>query len=347
VSIKPSAAGEIRTLLAALASGDEIRRETAIARLSIIGPRAVDRMLAAYTSADRDTRIAILRTFEAIGDPRAVSVARQALDEGGDLAVAAANTLRVLLDSPTESTSAKALDALVATALSPAAERRVRVAAFDALRDLPAEIRERVEAAAAGAPDRTILPPAPAGRGVVSAPDALWQDAIEGRLVDDPTALRGVVDARGPSAPLGVLQRLVDALRTRERETSNAQRRAAWRALRGAVHQALGLRGSTIALYDLRETLEETGEPLPASFIGALHAVGDSSCLEPVAAAHAATTGNDEPAKRWRVQLENAFKAIVAREKITRKSAVMKRLEKKWPASGDVLLPRTAPRKKR
>jgi hypothetical protein len=347
MSIKPSAASEIRTLLAALASGDEIRRETAIARLAIIGSRAVDRMLAAYRSQDRDTRIAILRTLEAIGDPRAAGVAREALEEGGDLAVAGANTLRVLLDSPDDSTSTGALDALVATALSAAAERRVRVAAFEALRDMPSEIRDRVEAALADAADQTVRPSTPEGSGVASAPDALWQDAIEGRLVDDPAALREVIDARGRSAPLGVLQRLVDALRTQERETSPAQRRAAWRALRGAVHQALGLRGSTIALYDLRETLEEAFEPLPASFIGALHAVGDRSCLEPIAAAHAGTTRNGEPAERWRAQLASAFKAIAARERITRKSAVMKRIEKKWPASVDALLPPSAAQKTR
>ena len=347
MSIKPSAAAEIRTLLAALASEDEIRRETAIARLSIIGPRAVDRLLAAYASAERETRIAILRTLEAIGDARAVRVAREALDGGGDLAVAAANTLRVLLDSPTGRTSTEALDALVATALSPAAERRVRVAAFDALADMPEEIRQRVEAALADAPDRTMRPAAAEDSGIASPHDALWQDAIEGRLTDDPAALREVIDARGSSAPLGVLQGLVDALRTRERETQKAQRKNAWRAVRGAVHQAIGLRGSPIALYDLRETLEEAREPLPTTFIAALHAVGDSSCLEPVAAAHAAAGRNGEPSDRWRVQLENAFKTIAAREKITRKSAVMKRLEKKWPASAHALLPPAAARKTR
>ena len=347
MSIKPSAASEIRTLIAALASGEEIRRETAIARLSIIGPRAVDRMLAAYPSGDRDTRIAILRTLEAIGDPRAVGVARQALEEGGDLAVAGANTLRVLLDSPTDRTSTGALDALVAAAVSPVAERRVRVAAFEALRDMPSEIRDRVQAALADAADRTIRPSTAGGSGVASAPDALWQDAVEGRLVDDPAALREVIDARGPSAPLGVLQRIVDALRTQERGTSNPHRRAAWQALRGAIHQALGLRGSTIALYDLRETLEEAREPLPSSFIGALHAVGDTSCLDAIAAAHAGTPRSGEAADRWRAQLEAAFKAIAGREKITRKSAVMKRIEKKWPASVDVLLPAGAARKVR
>jgi hypothetical protein len=346
MSIKPSAATEVRTLLAALASGDDIKRETAIARLAIIGSRAVDRMLATYASADRDTRIALLRALEAIGDPRGLTVARDALGEGGDVGVAAAGTLRSLLDSPAETASTEALDRLVETALSSSAERRVRVAAFDALRDMPADIRQRVEAALSEDPDDTLRPAATEAGRLRSAQDALWQDAIDGRLSDDPNGLREVVAARAPAAPLSVLQRLVDAVRTQERDADSPVRMSAWRGVRGAIHQVLGFRGSTIALYDLRETLEGAGAPLPASFIGALHAVGDTACLEPIAAAHAAA-GVGESGDRWRMQLENAFKTIAAREKITRKSAVMKRLEKRWPGSADVLLPPPAARKTR
>ena len=346
MSIKPSAGTEIRTLVAALASGDEIKRETAIARLAIIGSRAVDRMLATYAAADRDTRIAILRVLEGTGDPRGLGVARRALADGGDIAVAAVNTLRSLLDSSADTASTEALDALVETALSTAAERRVRVAAFDALHDMPADIRQRVEEALSEDPHGTLRPAATGTGSVASAQEALWQDAIEGRLSDDPDGLRDVVASRAAGATLGVLQRLVDALRTRERDADSPLRMSAWRGVRGAVHQVLGFRGSTIALYDLRETLEETDEALPASFVGALHAVGDSACLESIAAAHAAA-GSGEAGDRWRMQLENAFRTIAAREKITRRSALMKRLEKRWPASADVLLPPPTARKTR
>lgn len=344
MSIKPSAAAEIRGLLAAIASGDEVRRETAIARLAIIGPRAVDRMLATYASADRGTRTAILRALESISDPRAARVARQALEEGGDLAVAAAGALRALLDSPADTTAADALDALVATALSTTADRRVRVAAFDALRDMPEEIRARVGAALDAERDAGQGPAPGAGAGT-SPDDALWTDALDGRLPDDPSALRDLISARGSSAPLIALQRLVEALRAREQKSEPPSRHA-WRALRGAVHQALALRGSPIALYDLRETLGETKEPLPSSFIAALHAVGDGSCLEPIASAYAAADAAD-PAGRWRAQLDTAFKAIVARQKISRRSAVIKRLEKKWPAAADALLTRPVPTRSR
>jgi hypothetical protein len=79
------------------------------------------------------------------------------------------------------------------------------------------------------------------------------------------------------------------------------------------LHQALAFRGSRVAVYDLRETLAEAKEPLPASFLAALHVVGDKSCLKPVAAAHHRTA--DE---HWRAQLAAAYRAIAKRERVRR-----------------------------
>jgi hypothetical protein len=53
--------------------------------------------------------------------------------------------------------------------------------------------------------------------------------------------------------------------------------------------------------------------------------VGDVSCLEPIAGAHARAKN-----AWWRDHLANAFRAIAAREKVTRRHAVMKKIEKKW-----------------
>jgi len=61
--------------------------------------------------------------------------------------------------------------------------------------------------------------------------------------------------------------------------------------------------------------------------MAALHVVGDESCLEPIATAWSATTDAG-----WRHQLEAAFAAIVKREKLTRRSAVLKRISARWPA---------------
>ena len=80
MAIKASAAVEIRTLVEALAGDDDVRREAAIARLGIIGPRAVDRLIESYTSSsNRRTHAAILRALEGIGDVRSAPLARTAL----------------------------------------------------------------------------------------------------------------------------------------------------------------------------------------------------------------------------------------------------------------------------
>ena len=130
--IKASASAEIRTLVEALDADDEVQREAAIARLGIIGARAVDRLTDAYANtARRATRLAILRALEGIGDHRSAPLARQALGEGGDVAVAATGILRrpSVLDELDGRRGA--LDTLVATTLDrqprpPAPAGRVR-----------------------------------------------------------------------------------------------------------------------------------------------------------------------------------------------------------------------------
>jgi hypothetical protein len=327
--IKASAAGEIRQLISSLGSDDDVRREAAIARLAVIGRRAVDRLIAAYDSTgDRATRIAVLRALEPAGDGRMVPMARKALSEGGDLAVAAAEALRGLLDSPDGPTGAKALDALVAAALDPAAERRVRLAAVEALQGMPKGVRARVAAALQADPDPALKARANDLPRDAAAADAVWQDALEGHLPDSPAVLREAAQTRAQSAALSVIQKLIEAVREHEESVRADARRAEWQALRGALHQSLALRGSRVAVYDLRETLAAAREPVPVSFLAALHVVGDQSCLEPLAAAYSRTGPGDA---HWRHQLAAAFRAISAREKVTRRHAAMKRILSKWP----------------
>lgn len=334
--IKASSAGEIRQLIVALSGDDEVRREAAIGRLAVIGPRAVDRLIAAYKeTTERDTQIAVLRALEPLGDRRTVAVARTAIGEGGDLAVAAANALRALLDSPHGPSATDALDVLVAAALDPGTERRVRLAAFEALQDVPGGVRERVGAALreeadadddSGLKARAVEVPREA-----AAAEAVWQDALEGRLPDGAGVLRDGAQGRAPAAALSALQKLIDTIRAREGSVKGTKR-AEWRALRGAMHQALALRGSRIAVYDLRESVEEAREPLPASFLAALHVVGDQSCLEPLAAAWSRTED-----ARWKHQIATAFRTISRREKVTRRHATVKRIASRWPDAAGVL----------
>jgi hypothetical protein len=328
--IKRSPSSEIGRLTAALDSKHDVTREAAIARLAVIGRRAVERLSAIYTdpSTPRGKRIAILRVLEAAGDARGVRVALGALAEGGDVAVAAAATLRGLLNVVDAATSSQALDALIALAMDGGAEKRVRVAAFNALSDMPDDIRSQVAAALVK----------PGG----DPAEAVLQDAIDQRLPDDPAILREALRTRAASAALSSLHKLIDAARRREADAVEADR-TEWLALRGALHQALALRGSTVALYDLRETLAVTAGRLPSGFVAALGTIGDRSCLEPLAAAISRAAADDS----WRHQLTTAFAAIAQRERMTWSSAVMKRIAARWPQAVAVsTTSRTTPRRK-
>jgi hypothetical protein len=194
---------------------------------------------------------------------------------------------------------------------------------------MPEGVRARVAEALASDPDPRVKSRAAELPRDAAAAESVWQDALEGRLPDDPAILREAAQTHAQSAAFSALQKMIDAIRAREGSAPGSIR-AGWRPLRGALHQALALRGSRVAVYDLRETLEETQGPLPTSFLAALHVVGDASCLEPIATAHASATSDE----RWRVQLAAAFKAIATREKITKRHAIMRRILTRHPALG-------------
>ncbi len=323
--IKASASSEIRLLVEALSGADDVRRDAAAARLSVIGARAVEQLLAAYARAQSpQVRATILLVLEPIGDPRSLEPARIALRKESEVAIAAAQVLRGLLDAPEPGVASGALDALVTLALDSKAPLAVRRAAYDTLRDLPEDVRAGVAGVLGPDADWEATDAAP--ESPKQAVKSAWTAALDGRLPERAAVLREAVQSRAATAPLTSLQKLVDTLRARERV--DAAQAGDWGALRGSVHHALALRGSRVALYDLKESLSEARTPLPVSFLSAVHTVGDSSCLEPLAQAYAHAA---EPEEWWRQQLASAFRAVMAREKLTRRSAAVKRALARWP----------------
>jgi hypothetical protein len=257
--IRATSDAEVRALIDALDENPPVRRESAIARLSILGSRAVGRLVSSYESTtDRTRQLAILRVLQTTADERALPVARRGLHEGGDLAVAAVALLRALLEQGSGATHAGALDLLLAVSSDERRERRIRAAAVDALTSAPDDIREAI------------------GHrfdGVGSEGDVVWDDAAEGRLPEEPAALMEALDGRAERAPLPVVLRIIQALRAREGTAGTANRE--WQAVRGALHQVAAARRSRIALYDLRETIEAARTPLPASFLSAVQEIGE------------------------------------------------------------------------
>jgi hypothetical protein len=338
--IRPSAAAEIRQLVDALGAAD-VKREAAIARLAVIGPRAVEHLLRVYpTTTDPQTRIGMLRALEAAADPRVGALAAATLSDSSPALVAAAiGVLRSLVSSSESRISRDALDALVAVVVDRSRPADQRLAAFDALGDLPSSTLDPIRRTLADDPDPQLR--AHSGRSAVEPAvgvDAVWREALEGRLPASPDALKAALAQEGGAAKLIQLQRLVDLVRAHEARELDVERRGAWRIVRGALHQTLAARGSRLALYDLRDSLLDP-DRLPVAFLAALEEIGDATCLEPLAAAYDASSGRADP--WWREHLATAFRAIIHRDGLTRRHASVKRLTSRWPDAAADLLSRT------
>ena len=336
MTIRPSSSAEIRQLISALGAADDVGRESAVARLAVIGERAVEHILQEFPAATARTRAGMLRAVEASGDPRVLPLARTAVQDGSAaVQIAAIGVIRTFLATPRPDISRDALDALIAVALDRNRSGAVRLAAYDGLRDLPADVRDPVRRTLAEDPDPEVSARVGAAR---RQPDAVWQDAVAGRLPPTPAALKSALAGARTTAKLTELQHLVDHLRAHEQRETDRARREEWRAVRGAVHQALASRNSRLALYDLRDSLLDA-DRLPVTFLASLEEIGDATCLEPLAAAYDASSRSSDT--WWREHVANAFRAIVQREGLTRRHAAVKRTMARWPDAAADLMARS------
>jgi len=298
VVIRSSSAREVQQLVSELRQGSPLARESAIARLRVLGSRAVVRLSTLVRhDASAAARAAGLKALEGVDDPRVVDIATHALADA-DAAVrrAAVMTLRGWL---VQETGTRVMDALASVALDARQDDSVRSAARDALAQLPGEIVRPIleHTIAEGSP-----PP----------------------VADDPASIEDWLTGHA-DAPLSSLHDLVVAIRQKEGQESHLSRHA-WLAARGAVHAALARRESRVALYDLRETFESADAPLPPDFLTAVTTIGDATCLEPMARAWERT-----PAEAWwRERLAQSATDIVNRLALTSRNPVVKRIKSRW-----------------
>lgn len=348
--IRRSSAGEVAALLRDVERGDDRLREAALARLAVIGTRAVEGLIALVRSSDAPlaARTGALAALESVDDPRAVDPAGELLqDRGADrsLVLAAAGVLRRALES---SRGTEALDRLAAVALDTQRDDHARLAALHALGGLSARVREPICRKLAQDPSAAV-------RAAVSAtgptpeidPAGGIEAAAGGQLPEEPDSIRRWLAASGHDVPLPTLHRLVGTIRAREASESERPAKVGWMTARAAVHLALAERRSPVALYDLRETIE-SGAEAPVEMLTALEAIGDRSCLEPIAAAyarlavpppsHGGGPAAGDASAWWRTHLRAAFKAIVGRERITDRHALSRRIRARWPGAANDLL---------
>jgi hypothetical protein len=282
--------------MADLQSSDSIRRDAAVARLRIHGARALPRLTQVIESdAPATVRAVALDALDGLHDVRVIDTAFAALRDGDvDVVIAALGVLRPWV---ADETGTRLLDTITTIAVDRTRDARVRVAALAALSELPEHLVR---------PIRDQAPP----------PESA------GPTLDDPSAVREWIQAYGSSATLSTLHTLVTRTREREHAETSSRLRLEWLHARGQAHQALARRQSLLALYDLRETFAAAATSLPHSFLSTAATIGDTSCLEPLARAWAAA-GKD---LNWKHQLSTTAATVMRREKLTGRSALVRKL---------------------
>jgi len=331
--IRRSSGPALDALIKALGSESSVDREAAIARLTLSGARAVPRLVdvvAGGTTAR--VRVGALKVLEALADEAALEPVLAALVATDvDVAAAAVAAAVPLLGGPR---GPQAVDRLTAVAVDSARDTRLRVAAIRALKTLKASTIAPLLKTLATDRDQAVRL---AAAGSHADASVVLAAAAAGELPAAPADLLMAIDEVGQHASLNDLQRVIEHVREREAASPKGVRgdrlveqRRAWARVRGRVHATLATRGSRVALYDLRESIQQAAEPLPMDFIAAVTRIGDGTALEPIAVAYERNTDD-----WWRQQLAAAFRAIATRENVTRRSAVVRKIEKRRP---DVLL---------
>ena len=330
MTIRPSSSADVARLLAELTSGDLRRRELAVARLAVIGPRAITPLLAVAGDAAREpaARAAAFETLEAIGDSRALPAATAALaDASEDVALAAIGVLGPIARGK-DARATKAFDRLAALATSAGAPTARRLAALAALEGQAESLLKPLYEALAKDPASRVV--ARVTRRQAGAVEPL-ETLVANGLPADPDVVAAVARDDGERAPLKTLTRAIEAVRAREAGAADAATKARWTVVRGVLHQHLAARGSRLAVYDLREALGGATGPLPVGFLSAAAVVGDLGCLVPLARAWVDAPAGD---RWWRDHLAEAFRAIVRREALPRRHPTLRQILEKWPAAG-------------
>jgi hypothetical protein len=322
-----------------LASPRAVVREAAVARLTVIGGRASAALAAIVIDrhASPAARIAALRVFEATAESKGLESALAAAGDTDDEVVQAA--IAALATHVRSAEGALAVDRLTTIALDRTRAAPIREAAVRALllldtsslRPLLKALRsDRSPEIAALVADRRAGQPPP------DEPSELLLQAVDGRLPSNGEVLRRALARAGDVMTLPNVLALIERIRDHERAQPSAAR-SPWQAARAAAHLVLARRGSRIALYDLRETIEQAREPIAMEFLAALDALGDASCVDAVAKAYVSTRD-----AWWRSHLVRTFGTIVRREGLTRRHAAIRRMKARHPRALAELWPASA-----
>jgi len=354
VPILPSAGKRIKEWLQRLDRGAPAERESAIARLTLLGPRTLPEIEAFVVGAGAAGRLAALDLLERLGEARALPlVLTLTSDEDDEVArraieVAAAypepRTARALAAVLSAGSGLRrqaaarglaqlqgqglveAVDPLLGLLLDTDEDETLRLGALESLSSL--DVRSLAPALRALGRDRSPAISRAATALARRRPTAKEPEPQSQPQVDVPTLLRRlaspdlsssevkpVLDALVRQRSPSVLALLGRQLEALPPEAPGAGAEGLARS-KARIHLALAALGSRIALHDLREMLK--ARPLYAArdLLAAAAPVGDASLVPALAA-----IAHDE--KHLAATAATAFKAIAEREKLRRTSRVI------------------------
>ncbi len=336
MTIVPSRSADIQKWIAALGTGPVAQRDSAIARLTLVGERAVPALLETLRSGPKTARVPALRVLERLTSARALPEVLRQLEDPDPRVVAAAATAAAACET------AAALPALVQALRRPGLE--AREALTRALLQLfAAGVEEAMEPLLGAAFDSgleapvralalTVVDQLPADERKAILAQAGQEDGRGARMAAED------VDALLASLPEGAaaVTRLHRAL-VSLRESGSTP--AAFGLAAARLHAALAARDSRIALYDLRERLARR-PPLEAeTLLAAAGRVGDSSFVAPLVALAA-----EVPAHT--AHCVAALTAIVGRENLKKSHRDVKAVRPQHRAVLDGLWSRATARRR-
>jgi hypothetical protein len=332
MAIRRSLTAEIAQLVSQLGSGNQTDRESAVARLAIIGTRAQEPLAGAVQdgSLPAVTRVLALRALSAMHARLlpGLAVAMLRTDDTTVATAAVEVVTRVALDRGTEATAA--FEQLTDLVLDSSVSGSVRLEALDALKKHPSQLIAPILTALQLDGDERLAAAASAPQGP-SGPVPIIV-----AMRDTAAAAADAVGQVQSDTPAIDLLHAIEAARERERQAPTEGE--AWRLVRARLHQELAAQGSRLALYDLREAFEGARAPLPMGFVVAITGIGDRSCLESLARAWTAVTPEHTS---WRAQIARAFSEIANRDAVGRQSAALKKIVMRWPEAAALVA--TAP----
>lgn len=324
--IVASRSGDIQGLIVQLDDARSARRDSAVARLTLLGERVLEALLASLPTATVTARLGALSVLGNLENPRALPAVLRLIDDpDARVACLAADVAAGLPDPRAVGPLSRALGSSRTSLRRAAASALVALHAKGVVEALAPLLErlfdEREEASLRGlALDAVSLLPPRERRAILERLGVPSNRELARRIGPLRDGLRPAREAKNadptPEGPAAIprLRRLIDELGDRVAEGEPPGPIAEKKA---RAHLALASLGSRIAVYDLREMLEARPCLAAATLLQAAKLLADPALLPGVVGLAAESPAHFDACAE-------VFATVVTREKLRRSSRALK-----------------------